>query len=83
MWLRGALVGLDGPVRGLAIRDAVPVLVAERTRRVLGESIAIALAVCRAKERRDDFEIPLAHVDRLPPKVGEAEVDVELEKVET
>ena len=30
-----------------------------------------------------DLEIPLGYVGGLPPKVGEAQVDVELKKIET
>ena len=58
-------------------------LVAERARRILGERVAVALAVRSAQEGGDDFEIPLRHVERLAPEVGEAEVDVELEQVDS
>src|SRR5207302_3300720 len=78
-----ALAGLCGAPRGgRTVRDAVPVLVAERARRILGESVAVPLAVRRTEEDCDDVEVPLAHVDGLAPEVGEAEVDIELEKVE-
>src|ERR1700741_1312545 len=70
-------------LRRLARRDAVPVLVAERARRVLGERVAVALAVGRPEERGDDLEIPVGDVEGLPPEVGEAQVDVELEQVDS
>lgn len=63
-------------------RDLVPVIVAQRTRRVLGEGVAVALPVGRTHERRDDLEIPLAHVGGLAPEIGEAQVDVELKEVD-
>jgi len=58
------------------------VLVAERTRRILGERVAVTFAVGRAEEGRDDFEVPLGDVGGLAPEVGEAEIDIELEKIE-
>ena len=67
---------------GLAVRNPVPVLVTERAGRVLGERVAVALSVRRAEERSDDLEIPFTYIGRLAPEVGEAEVNVELEKVE-
>jgi hypothetical protein len=55
------------------------VLLAEGARIVLGKRVAVALAVGRAHERGDHFEVPVADVSGLPPEVGEPEVDVELE----
>ena len=57
-------------------------LLAEAARVVLGERVAVALAVGRAHERRDDLEVPLVDLGGLPPEVGEPEVDVELEQVD-
>ena len=56
-------------------------IVAERARIVLGERVAVALPVRGAHERRHDLEIPLGHLARLAPEVGEPEVDVELEQI--
>src|SRR5579862_7724734 len=79
----GAAYALRGAVRRLAVGNAIPVLVAERAGCVLGERVAVSLAVCGAQEGRDDLEIPLAHVCGLTPEIGEAEVDIELEQVDT
>ena len=57
-------------------------LVAERAGRVLGQRVAVALAVGGAHERRHDLEVPLADLARLAPEVGEPEVDVELEQID-
>jgi len=43
------------------------VIVAQRTGSVLGERVAVALAVRGPQERGDDVEIPLGDVGRLPP----------------
>src|SRR5688500_5771937 len=68
---------------GLApCRDAVSVVVAERARIVLGQRVAVPLAVRVAHERRDDLEVPFRHVPDLAPQVGEPEVDVELEQID-
>src|SRR3954451_17337512 len=67
----------------LAAGDAVPVLVAQRAGRVLGERVAAALPVRGPEERGDDFEVPVRDVEGLAPEVGEAEVDVELEQVDS
>ncbi len=66
----------------LASGDLVAVVVAERAGRVLGEGVAVPLAVRGAHERRHDLEVPLGHVGSLPPEVGQAEVDVELEEID-
>src|SRR5438552_11198860 len=63
-------------------RDAVPVLVAERAGCVLGEGVAVPLAVGGPDEGGHDVEVPVRHLEGLPPQVGEAEVDVELEEVD-
>ena len=55
---------------------------AQGARRILGEGIAVALAVRRTHESRNDLEIPLGDVGGLPPQVGETEVDIELEQVD-
>src|SRR5215208_5322695 len=75
---------LGGLCGGLAAaRDPVPVLLAEASRGVLGQRVAVPLAVGRAHERRDHLEVPFADVGRLPPEVGEPEVDVELEQIDS
>src|SRR5581483_9737283 len=75
--------GLAGALWSPAARHAVTVLEAERARGVLGERVAVALAVGGAHEGGDDLDVPLGHLARLAPEVGEAEVDVELEEVDT
>src|SRR5215218_6346198 len=75
---------LGGFRRGLAARgDPVAVLLAEASRCVLRQRVAVPLAVGRAHERRDHLEVPFADVGRLPPEVGEPEVDVELEQIDS
>ena len=85
--LRGhkGLVSLVGrvPLGRAPIGQPIAVVDAERPRRLLGERIAVPLAVCSANERCDDLEAPVRHVDRLAPEVGEPEVDVELEQIDT
>jgi hypothetical protein len=54
-------------------------IVAQGARSVLGERVAVALAVRGAQERGHDVEVPLRDIGSLPPQVGEAKVDVELE----
>src|SRR5436305_1863515 len=76
-----ALALLLGRLRP-AGRDAIAVVVAERAGRVLGEGVAVALAVRGAHERGDDVEIPLRDLAGLAPEVGQAEVDVELEQID-
>src|SRR3954451_23460034 len=68
--------------QGLPPGNAVAVIVAKRTRRLLGQRVAIPLAVGRPHEGSDDVEVPLGDLPRFPPEVGEAEVDVELEEVD-
>jgi hypothetical protein len=58
------------------------VIVAERSRQVLGQSVAVALSVGRPHERSHDLEVPLRDVARLAPEVGEPEVDVELQEID-
>src|SRR5690242_21837800 len=58
-------------------------LVAERAGRVLGQRVAVALAVCGPEKGGDDLEVPLGHVEGLTPEIGEAEVDVELEEIDS
>ena len=65
-----------------ALGHAIPVLDAERAGRLLGQGVAVALAVRGADEGGDDLEVPLGDVGRLAPEVGEAEVDVELEQID-
>jgi deoxyribonuclease IV len=58
------------------------VLFTQTAGRVLGQRVAITLAVGRAHEGGDDLEVPLGDVAGLTPEVGEAKVDVELEEVD-
>jgi len=55
---------------------------AESARRVLGEGVAVALAVRGAHECGDHVERPVRDPRRLAPEVGEPQVDVELEQVD-
>ena len=71
----------SGAVTG-SERDPVPVVAAERAWSVLGQSVAVPLAVCSAHERGDDLEVPLRDVARLTPEVGKANVDVQLEELD-
>jgi hypothetical protein len=71
--------GRLGPAGG----DSIPVVVAQRARKIFGEGVAIALAVGGPHERGDDVEVPLRDVGGLAPEVGQAEVDVELEEVDS
>ena len=57
-------------------------LQAEPPGRLLGQRIAVALAVRRAHEGGDDLEVPLADLACLAPQVGEPQVDVELEQID-
>ena len=54
-------------------------LFAEASRIVLGERVAVALALGRAHERGNHLEVPLADVGGLPPEIGKPKVDVQLE----
>src|SRR5689334_16675704 len=80
---------IPAPIRALALcrlrslsRHAIAVIVAKRTRRVLGQGVAVSLAVGGAHEGGDDLEVPLRYLACLAPEVGEAEIDVELEEVD-
>src|SRR5262245_459680 len=68
--------------RGAPGGDPVPVVVAERARLVLRQRVAVPLAVGGAHEGGHDLQVPLRDVGRLPPEVGQAEVDVELEQID-
>ncbi len=50
---------------------------------VLGERVAVTLPVRRAQEGSDDLEAPVVDTARLAPEVGEPEVDVQLEKLDS
>src|SRR4051812_46068893 len=63
-------------------RDPIAVVLAERPGRVLGEGVAVALAVGGPHERGDHVEVPLGDVGGLAPEIGQAQVDVELEEVD-
>jgi deoxyribonuclease IV len=58
------------------------VVAAEGAGRVLGEGVAIPLAVGGAKEGRDDVEAPLVDAARLAPEVGKPKVDVQLQELD-
>ena len=66
-----------------AIGHSIAVIEAERPGKLLGERVAVPLAVGGADERGDDLEAPVLDVDRLTPEIGEPEVDVELEQVDS
>ena len=75
-------------LRGVALRDtaighSVSVLEAERARRLLGQGVAVPLAVGGSDKRSDDLETPLGNIHRFSPQIREAKVDVELEKIDT
>src|SRR5512134_2891806 len=74
---------LIGGRRRAAVRDAVAVVAAETPGRVLGERVAVALPVRGAQERGHDLEIPLGDAAGLAPEVGEPEVDVQLEQLDS
>src|SRR5205085_7791190 len=74
--------GLVLDARLAARGHAVTVLGAERAGRILGQRVAVALAVGRAHERGDDVDAPVVDLARLAPEVGEPEVDVELEQID-
>ena len=65
-----------------ALGHAVAVVGAERAGELLGQRVAVALAVGGAHEGGDDFERPFLDPGGLAPEVGEAKVDVELEQVD-
>ena len=56
---------------------------AEGARLVLGQRVAVALAVRGPHERGNHVEVPVVNLGRLGPEVGETEVDVELEKLDS
>ena len=67
---------------GLRAGHAIAVIGTKCAGRVLGQRVAVALAVGGAHERGDDVERPLADARGLAPEVGEPQVDVELEQVD-
>src|SRR3954453_21612864 len=62
---------------------AISVLLAERARRVFGERVAVALAVCGSHEGCNNLDVPVVDLARLAPEVGEPEIDIELEQVDS
>ena len=58
-------------------------IVAEGAGIILGKRIAVALPVRGAHERRHDVEVPLRDFPSLSPEIGQAEIDVELEQIDT
>ena len=56
---------------------------AEGTGVVLREGVAVPLAVGSAHERGRDLHVPLVDLGQLAPQIGEPEVDVELEQVDS
>src|SRR5918996_5671185 len=65
------------------VGDPVAVVPAEGAGGVLGERVAIALPVRGAQEGSDDLEAPVVNPACLAPEVGEPEVDVQLEKLDS
>src|SRR4029453_5571205 len=61
---------------------AVSVLLAQASRALLGERVAVPLAVGGSDEGRDHVELPVADLVGLAPEIGETEVDVELQQVD-
>jgi deoxyribonuclease IV len=59
------------------------VVLAERAGRFLGQSVAVPLAVRGPHERGDDVQVPVLDIRSLPPEVGEPEVDVEFQEVDS
>ena len=55
----------------------------ERPVVVLRQGVAVPLPVRGAHERRRDLEIPFRDLLELPPEIGEPEVDIELEQIDT
>ena len=58
-------------------------VVAQRPGRVLGEGVAVSLPVRGSHEGRHHLDAPLRDLGRLPPQIGEAQVDVELQQVDS
>jgi deoxyribonuclease-4 len=59
------------------------VLFTERAGRVFGQRVAVTLAVGGTHEGRNDLDVPVVDLSGLAPEVGETEVDVELEQVDS
>src|SRR5262245_3747864 len=78
----GTSARLLGRVHRVPERDPVPVVAAKRALVLLGQRVAVALAVGGAHEGRDDLEVPVVHLAGLRPEIGEAHVDVQLEKLD-
>ena len=55
---------------------------AEGAGELLGERVAVTLAVRGPHEGRDDLEGPVLDAGGFPPEIGEAKVDVELEEID-
>ncbi len=70
-------------VLALTAGNSVAVVGAERAGRVFGERVAVALAVRRPHERCDHVERPVGDRSGFPPEIGEPEVDIELEQIDT
>ncbi len=58
-------------------------VLAQASGRLLGQRVAVPLAVRRPHECGDDVEIPVLDVGGFPPQVREAKVDVQLQEVDT
>ena len=54
----------------------------ERARQILGQRVAVALAVGSPHERGDDVKRPLFDTGSLAPEIGKPQIDVELEQVD-
>src|SRR5450759_1701889 len=66
-------------LRRAAVWHPVAVIGAKPPRIVLGQGVAVALAVGGAYEGRDNLQIPFLNLKGLLPQVGESRVDVQLE----
>ena len=62
--------------------DPIAVIGTKRARRVLGQRVAVPLAVRRAHECGNHVEIPVLNIGGLAPEIREAEVDVQFEEVD-
>ena len=58
-------------------------LFTERAGRVFGQRVAVTLAVGGTHEGCNDLDVPVVDLSGLAPEVGETEVDVELEQVDS
>jgi len=67
---------------GAPARHAVAVIGAETTEIVLGQGVAVTLAVSSAHESGHHFEVPILDLERLSPEIAKPRIDVELEQLD-